>query len=415
MHTAMRNLLILVFVCFSFFCFSQSGFISVKGKEIITPDGKPMLIKGTNLGNWLLPEGYMFKFEKVNAPWMIEQVLLELVGPSANTRFWKRYLDHYISETDIRLLKEMGSNSVRLPFDYRLFTNESYLGANDSTRGFYYMDQVLNWCKKYQLYLLLDMHGAPGGQTGDNIDNSYGYPFLYTDSGCQQKTIDIWKRIANRYRNETIILGYDLLNEPIAHFFDQDKLNPLLEPLYQRIVSAIRQVDKNHLIFLEGAQWASKFNMFSKPFDHKLVYSFHKYWTDTTQEVIQEYVDFRNRFDVPIYVGETGENDDRWILAFRKLLEKNNIGWHYWPYKKMESTSCLVSFPKPASWDSLVAYTRHPRSSHEEIRKARPKDISSIHQAMEAFLTNLQSRNYLFNKAYISGIGLREGEVKIQK
>lgn len=411
----MRKLLLLTFICSTFFSFSQSGFISVKGKEIIAPNGKPVLIKGTNLGNWLLPEGYMFKFEKVNAPWMIEQVLLELIGPSANTRFWKKYLDNYVTETDIRLLKEMGSNSVRLPFDYRLFTNESYLGANDSTRGFYYIDQVVKWCKKYQLYLLLDMHGAPGGQTGDNIDNSYGYPFLYTDSGCQQKTIDIWKRIADRYRNETIILGYDLLNEPIAHFFDQDKLNPLLEPLYRRIVDAIRQTDKNHLIFLEGAQWASKFNMFSKPFDTKLVYSFHKYWTDTTQEVIQEYIDFRNRFDVPIYVGETGENDDRWILAFRKLLQKNNIGWHYWPYKKMESTSCLVSFPKPVMWDTLVAYTKAARTSHEEIRKARPQEISNIHQALEEFLDKLQSRNYSFNKAYINGIGLTDKGMAIQK
>ncbi len=390
--------------------YTQSSFVYTKGKEILTPDGKSLLIKGTNLGNWLLPEGYMFKFEKVNAPWMIEQVLLELIGPTANSLFWKRYMDQYITENDIRILKEIGSNSVRLPFDYRLFTNESYLGANDSSRGFYYIDKILNWCKKYQLYVLLDMHGAPGGQTGDNIDNSYGYPFLYTDSGCQQQTIAIWKRIATRYRNEPIILGYDLLNEPIAHFFEQNKLNPLLEPLYRRIVNAIRQVDKNHLIFLEGAQWASQFNIFSKPFDDKLVYSFHKYWTDTTQEVIQPYVDFRNRFNVPIYVGETGENDDHWILAFRKLLEVNNIGWHYWPYKKMESTSCIISFPKPALWDSLVAYTKAPRSSHEEIRKARPKDINSIHKALESFLDNLQSRNYRFNRMYILGVGLGQIE-----
>ncbi|MFZ6022905.1 MAG: glycoside hydrolase family 5 protein [Bacteroidota bacterium] len=403
----MRNLFLLVLLCFFLSSYSQNSFIGVRGKEIIDANGQPMLIKGTNLGNWLLPEGYMFKFEKVNAPWMIEQVLLELIGPSANTNFWKSYLDNYITETDIRLLKEMGSNSVRLPFDYRLFTNESYLGVNDSTRGFYYMDKVVSWCKKYKLYLLLDMHGAPGGQTGDNIDNSYGYPFLYTDSGCQQKTIDIWKRIATRYRNESIILGYDLLNEPIAHFFEQDKLNPLLEPLYKRIVKAIRQVDKNHLVFLEGAQWASKFSMFSKPFDTKLVYSFHKYWTDTTQDVIQEYVDFRERYQVPIYVGETGENDDRWILSFRKLLQKNNIGWHYWPYKKMESTSCVVSFPKPGTWDTLVTYTKALRISHEDIRKARPQNMASIHDALETFLQNMHHNRYTFNTAYIEGIGMK--------
>lgn len=401
-------------LCFSLIIFlssvaqAQQSFVYTKGKEVFTPNGKPMLIKGTNLGNWLLPEGYMFKFEKTNAPWMIEQTLLELVGPTENTRFWKNYLDAYITEADIRYLKEAGSNSVRVPFDYRLFTNENYLGANDSTRGFYYLDQVIKWCKKYQLYVLLDMHGAPGGQTGDNIDNSLGYPFLYTDSGCQQKAIDIWKRIAKRYSKESIILGYDLLNEPIAHFFDQSQFNPLLEPLYRRMVKAIREVDPNHLIFLEGAQWASNFKIFSPPFDDKLVYSFHKYWTDTTQEVIQEYVDFSNRYNVPIYVGETGENNDQWIMAFRKLLEKNNIGWHFWPYKKMESTSCLVSFPKPSTWDSLVAYTKTPRSSIEEIRKARPKEMNAIKKALYGFLENMQQKNYEFNRAYILGIGLRE-------
>ena len=404
--TIMKKLLIYFFLMMPLLVGAQQKFVYASGQHIYSPEGKPFLIKGTNLGNWLLPEGYMFKFDKVNAPWMIEQVLLELIGPSANTRFWKQYLDSYITEADIRLLKEMGSNSVRLPFDYRLFTNESYLGANDSTRGFYYMDQVVNWCKKYQLYLLLDMHGAPGGQTGDNIDNSYGYPFLYTDSGCQAQTINIWKRIANRYKNETIILGYDLLNEPIAHFFDQDQLNPLLEPLYRKIVGGIREVDKNHLIFLEGAQWASKFHIFSKPFDDKLVYSFHKYWTDTTQEVIQEYVDFRNRYNVPIYVGETGENNDAWILSFRKLLEKNNIGWHYWPYKKMESASCVVSFPKPVTWDSLVAYTKTVRVSHEDIRKARPKNMQPIQQALSDFLAFMQNQYYSKNPAYITGIGL---------
>lgn len=402
----MKKLLIYSFLMMPLWIAAQQKFVHTSGQQIYTPEGKPFLIKGTNLGNWLLPEGYMFKFDKVNAPWMIEQVLLELIGPSANTLFWKQYLDSYITEADIRLLKEMGSNSVRLPFDYRLFTNESYLGANDSTRGFYYMDRVVNWCKKYRLYLLLDMHGAPGGQTGDNIDNSYGYPFLYTDSGCQAQTIKIWKRIANRYKDETIILGYDLLNEPIAHFFDQDQLNPLLEPLYRKIVSAIREVDKNHLIFFEGAQWASKFHVFSKPFDDKLVYSFHKYWTDTTQAVIQEYVDFRSRYNVPIYVGETGENNDAWILSFRKLLEKNNIGWHYWPYKKMESTSCVVSFPKPVTWDSLVAYTKMVRVSHEDIRKARPKNMQSIQQALSDFLNFMQNQYYSKNSAYITGIGL---------
>ncbi|NCT93395.1 MAG: glycoside hydrolase family 5 protein [Chitinophagaceae bacterium] len=388
----------------------SKGFIGVKGKEIVYPDGKPMLIKGTNLGNWLLPEGYMFKFEKVNSPRLIHALLVELLGPAETKAFWQQYLDNYITEADIRFLKQAGANSIRLPFDYRLFTKEDYLGDNDSTRGFRYLDRVVGWCKKYELPLLLDMHAAPGGQTGDNIDNSNGYPFLYTDVPAQQLTIHIWQNIARRYSKETIILGYDLLNEPIAHYFDATQLNPLLEPLYKKIVAAIRAVDPNHLIFLEGSQWASSFKLFGKPFDDKLVYSFHKYWTDTTQEVIQEYLDFRDKYQVPIYVGETGENDDRWVLAFRRLLEKHNIGWHYWPYKKMESTSCVVQFPKPVGYDVLIQYSQSDRSSFEAIRAARPKTLPATRKALNDFITNSKFEHCFPNPGYIHGIGMKVPE-----
>jgi aryl-phospho-beta-D-glucosidase BglC (GH1 family) len=198
-------------------------------------------------------------------------------------------------------------NSIRVPFNYRLFTNENYMGDNDSTHGFKMLDRLIKWCKAENLYVLLDMHCAPGGQTGDNIDDGYGYPFLFENEASQQQCVNIWKRIAAHYANEPIVIGYDLLNEPIAHYFDKEKLNPLLEPLYKKLTAAIRMVDKNHLLFLGGAQWDSNFNPFGAPFDNKLVYTFHKYWTASTKEVIQDYIDFSNKYNVPLYCGETGE------------------------------------------------------------------------------------------------------------
>jgi len=313
---------------------SSQKFISSRGKEIIGVDGKAFSIKGTNLGNWLVPEGYMFKFKNVNSPRLIDQVLHELIGPGETNQFWKKYLDNYITEADITYLKKIGVNSIRIPFNYRLFTNEWYMGGSGDARGFRLLDRVIGWCKKNQIYVLLDMHAAPGGQTGDNIDDGFGYPFLFDDEESKLQVITIWKNIATHYKNESIILGYDLLNEPIAHYFDSSHFNPLLEPLYKRIVNAIRQTDPNHLIFLGGAQWDSNFAPFGPPFDKKLVYTFHKYWTTPTQNVIQPYVDFANKYQVPIYCGETGENTDEWVMAFRKLLDSNNIGWHFWPYKK---------------------------------------------------------------------------------
>ena len=382
-------------------------FITTKGKEIIGPDGKPFLMKGTNLGNWLVPEGYMFKFTLANSPRLIDETFKELIGPSATKAFWKQYLDVYITQDDIDYLKTTGSNSIRIPFNYRLFTNENYMGNNDSLRGFFYLDKVIQWCKKDGLYVILDMHCAPGGQTGDNIDDSYGYPFLFESEESQQQVTSIWQKIAQHYKNETTVMGYDLLNEPIAHYFDKEKLNPLLEPLYKKITAAIRTVDRNHILFLGGAQWDSDFKPFGAPFDSKLVYQFHKYWTAPTKDVIQPYIDFRNQYNVPVYCGETGENNDDWIMKFRQTLEENNIGWHFWPYKKMDNTSGFVTFAVPPNYDSVIAYADTVKRDFAAIRNLRPKNTGQLQKAMDGFLQNCRFKNCTINKSYIAALGLK--------
>lgn len=382
-------------------------FITTKGKEIIGVDGKPFLMRGTNLGNWLVPEGYMFKFNLANSPRLIDETFKELVGPAATQQFWKKFLDVYITKEDIHYLKLTGINSIRIPFNYRLFTNETYMGSNDSTRGFTYLDKAIRWCKEEGLYVILDMHCAPGGQTGDNIDDGYGYPFLFDSKESQQQTINIWHRIAQHYAAETTVMGYDLLNEPIAHYFDKEALNPLLELVYKKITAAIRTVDKNHILFLGGAQWDSNFKPFGAPFDSKLVYQFHKYWTATTKDVIQEYLDFRDKYNVPIYCGETGENDDNWIMKFRQTLEQNNIGWHYWPYKKMDNTRGFVTFKIPMYFDSIIAYADTAKKNFEDIRKLRPTNTAELQKAMAGFLENSQFKNCIINTKYLTALGLK--------
>lgn len=383
-------------------------FITTKGPQIIGPDGKPFLMKGTNMGNWLVPEGYMFKFKSVNSPRLINEALMELLGPEETTKFWKQYQDTYITAADIHFLKASGMNSIRIPFNYRLFTTENYCGQNNPNRGFELLDRVIGWCKKEGLYVVLDMHCAPGGQTGDNIDDGYGYPFLFKSPAMQQLTAAIWKKIASHYKNETAILGYDLLNEPIATYFNADEFNPYLEPVYKLITKAIRTVDKNHIIILGGAQWDSNFKCFGAPFDPKLVYQFHKYWTKTTgKEVIQEYIDFRDKYKVPIYCGETGENKDEWCEAFRKTLDENNIGWHYWPYKKMDNTAGIITFDKPARYDTIINYTEKPRADFAAIRKAAPQDRELIKKALYGFINNSRFVNCRPNKGYMEALGFK--------
>ena len=402
-----HTFLLLPLICFFNLTAQQQKFITTKGKEIIGVDGKPFLIRGTNLGNWLVPEGYMFKFNKTSSAKLINESFNQLIGPTATRTFWKKYLDNYITEADIHYLKSTGINSIRVPFHYRLFTNEDYIGGEGEASGFALLDKVIGWCKKEGLYVLLDMHCAPGGQTGDNIDDSDGYPFLYESKESRALTISIWTKIAKRYKNETIIMGYDLLNEPIPHFADTAKFNPMLEPLYKEITKAIRTVDKNHIVFFGGAQWDSNFSIFGIPFDSKAVYTFHKYWTDTTTAVIQDYIDFRNKYNVPIYCGETGENNDAWVGGFKNTLEKHNIGWHYWPYKKLNNESGFVTFKMPQFYDQVIQFADTTRSSFDEIRKVRPVKAAEIKTAMEGFLTNCQFKNCTVNKGYIKALGLK--------
>jgi endoglucanase len=397
-----------VLFCLLFFFYTESyaQFIHTEGKNIIGPDGKNFLIRGTNLGNWLVPEGYMFKFKQTNSPRLINEAITELIGPDEAKLFWKKYLDSYITAEDIHYLKSLGMNSIRVPFNYRLFTDETYLGGSGQARGFALLDRLIGWCRNENLYVILDMHCAPGGQTGDNIDDGFGYPFLFDNPPSIELTASIWRDIASHYENEPIIMGYDLLNEPIAHYFDTAHFNHLLEPVYKRIAKAIREVDNHHLLFLGGSQWDSNFKPFGMPFDTKTVYTFHKYWTPPKQEVIQQYIDFRDKYNVPIYVGETGENDDAWILEFRKLLEQNNIGWHFWPYKKIDNTRGIVTFSTPDHYQEVVAYADTIRTSFADIRKMRPKDIDQVKQALDGFLENCQFKHCTPNKGYIEALGL---------
>ena len=397
---------IMIYLPHTFHSLSQtSSFVTTKGKQIIGPDGKELFLKGINVGNWLEPEGYMFKFKKAESSRKIYEVFNEIIGPDASAKFWKEFRNNYITENDIKFIKDNGFNSIRVPFDYKLFTGEDF-SINCSQPGFMLLDSIISWCSKYKIYAILDMHCAPGGQTGANIDDSWGYPYLYENIESQNLTVKIWKEIADRYKNEKYVIGYDLLNEPVAPYFDTQKLNSMLEPLYIKITEAIRTVDENHIIILGGAQWDTNFKIFGKPFDSKLIYTFHKYWSDTTQQVIQEYIDFRNKYNVPIWIGETGENKMQWIASFRRLLEKNDIGWCFWTFKRLDTDHSIVSIRQPEDYDEIIEYADSDRQTFEDIRKNLP-DRETVNKAVSEYLNNIKIKNCKVNEEYIRALGLK--------
>lgn len=381
-------------------------FVSVKGKEIISPDGNELLLRGINIGNWLNPEGYMFHFENVSSFRLIDNTIKELIGADEAGKFWKSFRDNYITKEDIHFIKSTGLNHIRLPFNFKLFLVEDHPDIW-LDEGFKRLDDVIQWCREENLYVVLDLHAAPGGQTGDNIDDSWAYPFLFEDEQAQQTTVALWKKLAERYKDETIVIGYDLLNEPIPHFMEnKEELNNLLEPLYKKITKAIREVDNNHIIFIGGAQWNTNFAMFSAPFDKKLAYTFHKYWMPPVQEQIQDYVDFSNKYNVPIWLGESGENEDAWIDSFRVLLESNNIGWCFWPYKKMDSDQGMIQFPRTKEWDEIIKYAETPKTNFDVIRKAKPSN-EIVRKAISDLIENIKFKNCIVNNGYLKALGVK--------
>ena len=211
--------LLLVIIALPAVVAAQHGFVRTDGTHLVDGQGHPITLHGTNLGNWLVREGYMFHFEGgPQSAREIETLSNELLGPEGAGKFWKAYLDHYITRDDIQFLQRAGFNSIRVPIHYKYF-------ESDDAEGFQLLDRVIGWAHEAGIYIVIDMHAAPGGQTGANIDDSWGYPWIYDSPQEQQHAIDIWRRIAAHYRNSETVLGYDLLNEPIPEFPELQKYN----------------------------------------------------------------------------------------------------------------------------------------------------------------------------------------------
>ena len=391
---------------------SEKNFLHVDGHNIVDSKGDTFYIKGTNLGNWLNPEGYMFGFAKINSARKINEALCELVGPTEAARFWQEFKDNYITSADFEFISSTGANTVRVPFHYKLFTNEDYMGLNDAEEGFRRLDSCVVWARNNNLRLILDMHDCPGGQTGDNIDDSYGYPWLMTDTAPQKQFVDIWARIADYYADEDVILGYELANEPVATYWEgaeRDSLNAALEPLYKRAVAEIRKHDPNHIVLVGGPQWHSDFgNVTDWTFDDNIMYTCHRYGGDATREAIDEYISFRDKTNLPMYMGEIGHNTDEWMSNFVDVMRQNNIGYTFWPYKKIGDSS-MTGVQAPEGWSSLVEYVEAPRTSYGEIREARKLCSQQQGRALlNEFIENAKAGKMLRHDNYISAIQLNK-------
>ncbi len=350
------------------------GFLKVKGKKIINGKGENILLRGIGLGGWMLQEPYMLQLSDVaGTQTEIQAKITSLIGEKNCEEFYSRYRDNMITERDIDSLKIWGFNSIRLPMHYNLYTlpieKEPVPGENTWLKtGFDLTDNLLVWCKKNKMYLILDLHATPGGQGDDRpiADVDTLKPQLWESVENQNKTIALWKKLAERYVNEEWIGGYDLINETNYKM----EGNEPLKKLFLSLTNVIREVDKNHIIFIEGNQFANDYAGLTPPWDNNMVYSFHKYWNPTTIETIQKFLDLREKYNVPFWMGESGENTNEWFKAAVNLFETNNIGWAWWTIKKIGSESSLMTISGSAGYQKVIDYWagKGPKPTVEEAK-----------------------------------------------
>lgn len=350
------------------------GFLKVEGKEIVSGAGNPVLLRGIGLGGWMLQEPYMLQLSDVaGTQTEIKAKIAGLIGEKNCAEFYNTYLNNMITEKDVDSLKAWGFNSIRLPMHYNLFTlpsdKEPVAGQVTWLKtGFELTDNLLSWCRKNKMYLILDLHAAPGGQGNDRpiADVDTLKPQLWESEANLQKTVALWKKLAERYADEEWIGGYDLINETNYKM----EGNEPLKKLFLESTIEIRKVDKNHIIFIEGNQFANDYTGLTPPWDNNMVYSFHKYWNPATIETIQRFIDLREKFNVPLWMGESGENTNEWFKAVVKLLETNNIGWAWWTIKKIGSESSLMTITKPVGYQKVIDYWagKGPKPTLEEAK-----------------------------------------------
>ena len=355
----MRKALFVFLFFLSISLFSQN--IKRYNSVIIDENNNEVILKGIGLGGWMLQEPYMFNYiGAADAQYDFKEKLVEFIGQENTDAFFQAWLENFVTEEDINLLASWGFNSVRLPMHYELFTysiqNEPVQGQNTwLDTGFNIVDQLLDWCEQNQMYLILDLHAAPGGQgyNSDISDYNPNYPSLWESVENQNKTIALWGEIANRYNDEPWIGGYDLLNETNWNLGTNELRN-----FYIQVTDAIRAHDQDHIIFIEGNWFANDFSGLTPPWDDNMVYSFHKYWSYNSPTSLDWVLDIKNQYNYPLWMGESGENSNAWFTDAISLFEQNDIGWAFWPWKKIESISAPFSISSNPNYEWLIDYLR---------------------------------------------------------
>jgi aryl-phospho-beta-D-glucosidase BglC (GH1 family) len=347
---------------------SQRLTVSNTGAKILK-DGNPITLRGVNFGNWLVWEGYMMNIEpgkdirREKSPTQIRGIFKDLLGndEAKIVNFENNWRNSYITNADFAQAKALGYNVIRIPFPYNIFWNSATGTVKND--GFVWLDKAVTWAKNNNIHVIFVLHTAPGYQSeGYTCDNPDGRPpMFWSDENNVTIASNIWRAIAERYRyysgNEWIA-GYDLLNEPRL---DIQALKSKILPAYKKMTASIRAVDSNHLIFAEGNYYSSDFYDMLERWDPNLVFSNH-YYGDQGEANPNPQLDLikgqGTNLNIPLFVGEFGENELNWVRDSRIDYEAANVSWAFWAWKREYTSRSIYTYPGTPKWDALTNYIK---------------------------------------------------------
>ncbi|MDJ0364901.1 cellulase family glycosylhydrolase [Hymenobacter sp. H14-R3] len=355
--------------------------LRAEGPKIVDAQHHEVLLQGMNLGGWLLQEGYMMKPNYGGTQGSVKKVLYQAgLSDAAVEKFYQQYRDNFVTRADIDFIAQQGFNCIRLPLHYDLFLTPAQRAVrNGVIRGtvpyasyvaqlkqwqqqgelfqepakleaIRLIDKTLAWCAANKLYVVLDLHAAPGAQgTDSNIADALQPNDFWQEPVFQDVTNGLWATLARRYQRDGRIAMYDLVNEPN----NVPGGNAAIHTMLERLINTVRATGDQHLLLLEGNGYGNNYNdLEKKTFTHQenLVYNAHRYSIlpkyplsnasdarnpDANQlGTIGNLLAFRTAQNVPVWVGETGENTPQWMGEAARNLNQAGIGWCSWTYKR---------------------------------------------------------------------------------
>lgn len=346
---------------------NTTGLVQAHGRSLYDADGNAIQLKGINAGQILLQEGWMSPFSleplknedgsyvkdadnNIQYPEFTEKQFREGLASNPNLsghdldELMEYYWSCFFTEEDFRIIKEeLGLNTIRLPFYWENILNADYTLKSEA-EAFAYLDWFVSTAAKYELYVVLDLHGAPVTQNGYEHSGDYtGEPLLWDDEEAITATVALWDYISSHYTQTAPELGawiatYDIMNEPTSTYDGATTKEGW--DVFDRIYDAIRENGDQHVITMEGC-WS--FNALPNPADYgweNVQYEYHWYnwWNNILPyDLFYVYHDLNNigrNYDVPVLIGEFTLFEDKEAWADQlALFDARSYSWTIWNYK----------------------------------------------------------------------------------